>query len=100
MGGHTPFVVPADLPVAEALRRMVERRVGCAMVVDEFEQLAGIFTERDALFRIGTDLAKVATRPVSEFMTATPETIDATDPIVFCAAQNGPRRLSAFAGIE
>ena len=60
--------------VAEAARLMKEGKVGAVLVVDE-GRLVGIFTERDALFRViapGLDPAKTELRGV---MTRDPTTV-------------------------
>jgi CBS domain-containing protein len=45
------FVAPETLTVMEAARRMQAGNVGALMIVDG-RRLIGIFTERDALFRV------------------------------------------------
>ena len=60
--------------VTEAARRMKEGKVGAVLVVEE-GRLVGIFTERDALFRViapGLDPAKTELRGV---MTRDPTTV-------------------------
>lgn len=60
--------------VTEAARLMKEGKVGAVLVVEE-ERLVGIFTERDALFRViapGLDPAKTELRGV---MTRDPTTV-------------------------
>ncbi len=42
-----PFIVETTTPLAEALEVMAERRIGCAVVVEE-ERVAGIYTTVDA----------------------------------------------------
>jgi CBS domain-containing protein len=71
---QTPLTTPPDITVAEAAKRMKQARVGALIVVVD-EKLTGIFTERDALFRVmaeGLDPNKVM---LSEVMTANPQTI-------------------------
>jgi len=46
------LTAPAGTTVREAARLMKQRNVGAVMVVDAVGHLVGIFTERDALFRI------------------------------------------------
>ena len=61
--------------VSSAARLMAERKVGAVMVVEN-EQLLGIFTERDAVFRVlalGRD--PDATR-LTDVMTPEPKTMD------------------------
>ena len=61
---------------------MVDQRIGCVMVVDN-DKLVGIFSERDALMKINVDAAKVSGRPISQFMTPKPVTLEAEDKIAF-----------------
>lgn len=71
--GQEPLTAPSELTVAEAARLMKQRNVGAMMVVDG-GKLVGMFTERDALFRVlsaGLD----GTTPLSKVMTKDPRTI-------------------------
>src|ERR671910_1848794 len=69
-----PVTAAADITVAAAARLMKEHRIGAILITQE-GRLAGIFTERDALFRvIAEDRDPAATR-VAEVMTANPRTI-------------------------
>lgn len=61
--------------LAEAARRMHERRVGAVVVLDG-ERLVGILTERDVLRAVATGDVE---GPVSEAMTSAPETIEADE---------------------
>jgi CBS domain-containing protein len=69
--GQELVTAPATMLVIDAARLMRERRVGAVIVVD-YRKLVGVFTERDALFRVvaeGLDpgavtLEKVMTRDV------------------------------------
>lgn len=72
--GQKPVTASADITVAAAARLMKEQRIG-AILVTRKGTLAGIFTERDALFRViaaGRDPDKTR---VGEVMTANPRTI-------------------------
>ena len=65
--------LPGSASVLEAASLMSECRIGAVAVVEE-GRLEGIFTERDALCRVmaaGHDPAKT---PLSDVMTADPET--------------------------
>ncbi|MBA4017624.1 MAG: hypothetical protein C0483_10665 [Pirellula sp.] len=77
-----PIIVTPGLTVREVLQTMVERTIGCVLVVDE-GQLIGIFTERDAVTRIGVNAERFADRPIFEFMTPTPESVEADAQIAF-----------------
>ena len=61
--------------VHEAIKILAERRIG-AMPVLENGGIAGIFSERDVLYRVATEGALCLDRPVSEVMTATPITVE------------------------
>ena len=62
--------------VSAAARLMKRHHVGALMVV-ESDHLTGIFTERDAVFRVLAEGRDPATTHLSEVMTAAPRTIDA-----------------------
>src|SRR2546429_7552672 len=62
----SPSTVTPATTVGDVLKRMVDQRIGCVMVVDN-GKLVGIFSERDALMKLNTDAAKVLTRPISQF---------------------------------
>ena len=77
-----PITVASTMPLGEVLQRMVENKIGCVVVVDG-DRPVGIFSERDALLKIGTEASELAGRPVSEFMTANPQTLVASAKIAF-----------------
>ena len=78
----TPSTVPPDMPVGQVLKKMVDQTIGCVMVVDK-GKLVGIFSERDALMKLNTDAAKLLSRPISQFMTQRPVTLETSDKIAF-----------------
>jgi CBS domain-containing protein len=80
--GRQPLMVSPTMPVREVLRLMVDNRVGCVAVVEE-GKLAGIFTERDVLLKLGERTAELSGQPVSEFMTAKVESLPPTAKIAF-----------------
>jgi signal-transduction protein with cAMP-binding, CBS, and nucleotidyltransferase domain len=65
----------AEISVAEATRLMKTRTLGAVMIVDEQGRLRGIFTERDAVFRVLADGRDPKTTKLAEVMTAQPQTI-------------------------
>lgn len=69
-----PVTASAEITVAAAARLMKEHRVGAVLVVHE-GSLAGIFTERDALFRVIAEGRDPVKTRVAEVMTANPRTI-------------------------
>ena len=69
----------AAMTVGDAARLMKQSKVG-AMVVVEDGKLAGIFTERDALFRVIADKRDAQTTALAEVMTRDPQTIHPDKP--------------------
>ena len=67
-----------SMSVGDAARVMKRNRIGAIMVVED-EQLIGIFTERDALFRVLADNRDQST-PVRDVMTRNPLSISPDKP--------------------
>jgi len=72
-------MVTLQASAAEAIRTMLERRVGAVAVIDPERYVAGIFTERDVLRKLALSGRDPETTPVRELMTtpvdlATPAT--------------------------
>jgi CBS domain-containing protein len=80
--GRKPLVVSPTMPIREVLRLLVDNRMGCVVVADQ-GKVAGIFTERDVLLRLGERAAELGHRPVSEFMTGKVEVLPPTAKIAF-----------------
>ncbi|MCI0333613.1 MAG: CBS domain-containing protein [Planctomycetes bacterium] len=78
----SPSTVTLDTPVGDVLKKMVDAKIGCVMVVDK-GKLVGIFSERDALMKLNTDAPKFLKRPISQFMTPDPVTLETSDKIAF-----------------
>jgi CBS domain-containing protein len=76
------ITVSAETPVGEVLQVLVKHGVGCVLVMKD-DELLGIFTERDALMRLNVEAEELAHRPVSDFMTPNPQTLEITDKIAF-----------------
>lgn len=72
--GQQLITASAAMTVTEAARLMKEHNVG-ALMVCEGEQLAGIFTERDGLFRVLAAGLSADATPLAEVMTPNPQTI-------------------------
>jgi CBS domain-containing protein len=65
----------AEITVAEATRLMKKKMVGSVMVVKDDGQLIGIFTERDAVFRVLAEGRDAKTTLLADVMTPHPQTI-------------------------
>jgi CBS domain-containing protein len=66
--------LPPETTVSEAAELMAAKKIGAAMVVER-EHLIGIFTERDALFRVLARGLDARTTRLAEVMTAEPLTV-------------------------
>ncbi|HEX6945333.1 MAG TPA: CBS domain-containing protein [Casimicrobiaceae bacterium] len=77
----SPTVFPVDALVSEVAQTLRERQVGAGMVVAG-GKLVGIFTERDALFRVLAEGRDPRTTRVGEVMTRDPQTIHPDRPFV------------------
>lgn len=71
---QAPVTATAEMTVAAAARLMKSRRIGALLVVAD-GRLAGIFTERDALFRVIAESRDPNATRLAEVMTANPRTI-------------------------
>ncbi|MFI5337920.1 MAG: CBS domain-containing protein [Opitutales bacterium] len=69
--------VPVAVTAAEAVRSMIQHKVGSVLVMDG-ERLAGIFTERDVLRRVVGGQLDPVTTPVAAVMTSEVLTVDPT----------------------
>lgn len=63
-----------QVSVSKAAKKMASKKVGAILVVED-DELLGIFTERDALFRVIALGREPATTTIGEVMTPRPVTI-------------------------
>jgi len=70
----------AEITVTAAARLMKKKSVGAVMVVKDNGRLAGIFTERDAVFRVLAEGRDPKTTRLSDVMTPQPQTITPEKP--------------------
>jgi len=77
--GQELITAPQSMPVGEAARLMKSHNVGAILVVDG-DKLVGVFTERDALFRVVAEGRDAATTELGAVMTRNPRTIEADSP--------------------
>jgi CBS domain-containing protein len=80
--GRQPLIVAPKTTVRECLRLLVDNRVGC-LLIEENGKTVGIFTERDALLKLGEKAAELGGRPISEYMTGKVESLPPTAKIAF-----------------
>ena len=73
-------IANSDINILEASRLMKENSIG-ALLVCEKQRLVGMFTERDALFRVMAEARDPKTTSLAEVMTRHPQTVDPDKPL-------------------
>jgi signal-transduction protein with cAMP-binding, CBS, and nucleotidyltransferase domain len=74
-----PWLIQTTQSVADAVKLMREKKVGCVLVCEQ-RRIVGIFTERDLLRRIVAP-GKALDAPITEYMTPDPVTVHPKDSI-------------------
>jgi|SRR3990172_5894965 len=69
------LIAPPETTVSQAAKLMAKKNVGAVMVVEN-ERLVGIFTERDAVFRVIARGLDTQTTILTDVMTVEPKTVD------------------------
>ena len=80
---HAPVTIASAATIGEAIALMLSANVGAILVVDAAGLLVGIFSERDLLKKIAGAVADYEKLPITQFMTARPETVSLTDTLNF-----------------
>jgi len=78
---QAPVTAPKSVTVLEGARVMKQHNIGALLVVDG-TRLVGIFTERDALFRVLAEGRNPQTTRLGEVMTSQPQTIHPDEPFL------------------
>jgi CBS domain-containing protein len=81
VAGQTPLTAPKTETVLQAALLMKQHGKGALLVVDG-TRLIGIFTERDALFRVVAQGRDAKGTALSEVMTPQPQTIHPDEPFL------------------
>ena len=81
VAGQKPVTVVGAAMVSDAARLMRDQNVGAVLVTDG-ASLQGVFTERDALFRVLAAGREPGTTKVADVMTRGPQTIHPDKPFV------------------
>lgn len=79
---HEPVCVPPTATVGDVLKVLYDQKIGCVIVAEDLKPL-GIFSERDAMLRLGADYSGKLKEPITQYMTANPESLEMTDKIAF-----------------
>jgi CBS domain-containing protein len=85
----------AETSVSKATKLMAMKHVGAILILEE-ERLVGIFTERDAVFRVLARGRDPEATPLADVMTPSPRTISPREPFGRALAtmhKNGFRHL-------
>ena len=83
----TPVVVSHETAVGDVIGIIADRGTGCAFITDAAGKLTGVFSERDALHRIGTKLSDVWANPVADYMTPNPQRLKADAKVAYVVHQ-------------
>lgn len=97
---HEPIELGPSATVGEALTRMAACSVGCVLIVVD-GKLAGIFSERDALMKLGAEGGERHDQPLLKYLTPNPVTVSADDRIAFALREmdlGGYRHLPVMEG--
>jgi CBS domain-containing protein len=81
VAGQTPITAGKTVSVVAAARLMKQHNIGALLVLDG-TRLIGIFTERDALFRVLAAGLDPAATKVGDVMTRAPQTIHPDEPFL------------------
>lgn len=68
------LIAPPETSVRKAAKLMARKKVGAVMVVED-GRLVGIFTERDAVYRVIAQARDADTTRLAEVMTPNPKTV-------------------------
>jgi CBS domain-containing protein len=79
--GQKPITISSSATVVEGARLMKQHNIGALLVMDG-TRLCGIFTERDALFRVVAAARDPAGTRLAEVMTPQPQTIHPDEPFL------------------
>ena len=74
IASQKPLTAPGNTTIATATKLMKKHSIGALMIVED-GHLAGIFTERDAVFRVLAESRDPKKTHVAEVMTTKPKTI-------------------------
>lgn len=101
MSAITPFVhrkvvsLRSDDSARQAAHAMCVRNIGCVIVLDHQEDMAGILTDRDLACAV-LGQGKAPDTPISEIMTSNPSYVDenaTVEDVIQCMESSGIRRI-------
>lgn len=83
----TPLTSSPDAPLGDVLTVLSTNAIGAVCITDDNHRPIGIFSERDALIRVGPDYRDHLGTPIANFMTSDPQTVNKNTPITFAVHQ-------------
>jgi CBS domain-containing protein len=98
--GHEVVSISADATVREAVALLAGRRIGAVPVTDGGGVVAGIFSERDVVYRLHGDGADILDWPVRKVMTAPAITAEPSMPALAALSQMTKRRIRHLPVVE
>lgn len=78
---RVPITIDLHGSLAQATRQMNAHNIGCLLVTDAQDHLAGIFTERDVLIKVAGLVEDLSSATIADYMTPNPITIRGDAPI-------------------
>ena len=67
--GDKVITLEGETRLEDAIKALAQHRIGAVVILDSREQIAGVFSERDAVRAIGEEGAAALQRPISDLMT-------------------------------
>jgi acetoin utilization protein AcuB len=89
-----PICITSTITIAEAHATMTERGFRHLPVVDD-GKLVGILSTTD-IGRLAASVPELMAKPVSELMTATPQTVESTERVEVAAATMAMRKINCL----
>jgi len=91
--GHAVYSVHPDNTVYEALSVLVEKNVGALMVLNDQDEVVGIFSERDYARKVIVKGRASKDTRISEVMTENPFTVSESDSIEDCMVMMSDKHI-------
>lgn len=79
--GSGVFTTSKDKSLLDIARLLAQHGIGCIVILEDDDKMAGIISERDLMRAIGQGGPKVLSEPVSNFMTKTVVTAREADTV-------------------
>ncbi len=98
-GRDTPLTCPGEATVREAIALLAGRRFGALPVMDG-DEVAGIFSERDVVYRLHEFGAEALDRPVHAVMTAPAVTVTPDTQVMAALSLMTRRRIRHLPVVE